>query len=115
MKPLTNEQFQAIQELSNHPCITYTEVEYSGAGLSQITIKSTVNAEWNEVDQAINDEFDAVFPGLEYRGHPGSFHNLGDNTDVEIYFIDYQGETLIRLLMRKETPVVDWTIEEILR
>ena len=107
MKPLTNEQFQAIQELSNHPCIAYTEVECLGFGLSQITIKSMVRAEWDTVYQAINDEFDAVFPGLEYRGQPGSYFNPLDNTDIEVYFIEFEGETLIRLLMRRDAKAVE--------
>jgi len=116
MKPLTATQFAAIQELSNHPCITYTEVECLGSGLSQITIKSTINAEWNTVDQAINDELDEVFPNLEYHGRPGNFYNPGDNTDSDIYFIDFEGETLIRLLMRRDAKPLDFSDwEEILK
>jgi len=115
MKPLTSEQFQAIQELSNHTSIAYTEIECLGAGLSQITIKSMVGAGWDTVDQAINAEFDECFPNLEYRGRPGNFYNPGDNTDSDIYFIDFEGETLIRLLMRREAKPVEWTVEQILR
>ena len=105
MRKLTQAQLSAIQNLIINPLIDSTEVEFSKNGLSRITIKSTVNAPWDGpegVDMSISLALDNEFPGLEYLCTPARYVNPVDGLDNELYLINYEGETLINLIMRSE-------------
>lgn len=106
MKELSSIQVMAALSLAKNPLISKVEVEVEHNGLSRITIKSVVNAEWDGVDgvdMAVSLALDEVFPGLEYSGKPVIYPNLVDDTDTELYFIHWNGEQLINLHMKKAT------------
>ena len=116
MKKLTQTQFTAIQSLAENPLISETSVEFSNNGLSRITITSAIGADWNEVNSALNSALDKVFPKLEYMGGPAKFYNPFEQMDEEIYGINFEGESLIRLTMRMEPSVKEkWPLEEVMR
>lgn len=117
MKKLTAFQILDIQSLSKNPLIYSTDIEFFNDGQSRITITSAINAEWDGqtgVDALLNSALDEFFPNLEYRGLPTKEYSPIDGTDHEYYFIDFEGETLISLIMRSE-PKNEWTVEDILR
>lgn len=133
MKELSDIQVMAALNLAKNPLIQKVEVEVDHNGLSRITIKSAVDAEWNGVDgvdMAVSLALDEVFPGLEYYGKPVTYPTITDDTDTELYFINWQGEKLIDLHM-KMTPTANrsqdgniseidhitsiWTTKEIMR
>lgn len=114
MKKLTIPQITAIQELANYPQISRVDLEFFPNNISQITIVSAINVEWNDVDKAINDELDETFPNLEYYGLPCKYSQPGDESETrELYFINFEGESLIRLIMRSKE--IEWTPELIER
>lgn len=114
MKKLTVTQLTAIQELSNYPTISRVDLEFFPNNLSQITIVSTINADWNDVDKSINDELDEAFPDLEYYGAPCKYSQPGDESETrELYFINFEGESLIRLIMRSKDEPTKWTAEKL--
>lgn len=115
MKKLSPNQIFAIQELAEYPVlISYVDIEFASNGTSRITIVSEMNVEWNDVDKAINEELDEVFPGLEYFGEPIKYSHPIEDETRELYFINFEGESLIRLMMRSGEPI-EWTLEEILK
>ena len=114
MKKLTAKQIEAIQTLSQHPLIYSTDLEFFNNGLSRVTIKSAVGAEWKDVDTVLTDALDKLFGNLDYHGPSVKEHNPLDGTDSEYYFMDWDGESFLCLIMRYE-PSDEWSIEDILR
>ena len=84
-------QLWSIQDLANNPLIEMTSVDFHSNGLMRVTVVSASNADWNSVDSLLEE----IFPGMEYRG-PSTYTENG-----ELYFIDFNGETLINLVMKK--------------
>jgi len=112
VRKLTLNQIEAIQNLIINPLIDSTEVEFSKNGLSRITIKSAVNAPWDGpkgVDMMISLALDVNFPGLEYLCTPAKYTNPADGLEHELYFINYEGETLINLIMRSDSEQKEGT------
>lgn len=71
--------------------------------MTQITIESAVGAEWrgpHGVDALIIDELDEILQGLEYMGSPAKHTNPITEIDEDIYYINFEGETLIWLVMQ---------------
>ena len=101
MKRLSSSQLAAVQELADYAFIQSATVEFASSGLSRITITSVPGADWNKVDQAINDEFDHVFPELEYYLKPVTYVSPISGNEEELFFINFEGETLINLIMKK--------------
>jgi len=105
MNQLTDAQITALQSLSLHPLIYSVGVEFFNNGLSHITITSAINANWDGsdgVDALLVRELDKHFPDLEYMGSPAKFYNTFTEMDEEIYSINFEGETLIRLVIQSE-------------
>lgn len=115
MKKLTAAQIQAIQELAEYPVpISRVDVEFLSDGTSRITIVSELNADWNRVDQIIHDELDESLPDLEYYGKPIKYSYPVDESETrEMYFINFEGESLIRLIMRTKDEPRAWTAEKL--
>lgn len=106
MRKLMPSQFLTVQSLLDNPLISSVDVELTNNGLSRITIKSAVNAPWDGsegVDMVISLALDANFPGLEYLCTPAKYTNPADGLEHELYFINYEGETLINLIMRSDS------------
>ena len=99
MKDLTIEQLQAIQNLEKHPLIAKTGIEFEN-GIARISIRSTVGADWDEVDSLIKSQLGEEFPNYEYFGTPAKYTNPIDGIEQELYFIKFEGVTLIDLTMR---------------
>ena len=91
LKKLMPSQLSSIQDLADNPLIEMASVDFHSNGLMRVTVVSSLNADWNAVDVALEE----IFPGIEYQGQ--SAHAEND----ELYFIDYNGETLINLVMKK--------------
>ena len=91
MKKLTANQLLDIQNLVDNPLIEQASVDFHANGLMRVTVVSSLNADWNSVDSVLEE----IFPGMEYRG-PSTYTENG-----ELYFIDFNGETLINLVMKK--------------
>ena len=102
MKKLMSSQLSSIQDLADNPLIEMASVDFHSNGLMRVTVISSPNADWNAVDVALEE----IFPGIEYRGQ--SAHAEND----ELYFIDYNGETLINLVMKK-APAPTEAVEKI--
>lgn len=115
MKQLTTTQLRAIQTLANNPLIASTSIEFFKNEISRITINSIVGAYFNEVNAILNSTLDEEFPNLEYRGLPTKEYFPIDEKDHEYYFLDFEGETLITLVMRIEPVKEVWSAEDILR
>jgi len=99
MKKLTQNQLTAIQSLAENPLIAEAQIGFN-KGLSRVTITSIVGTSWNEVDAVIHEVLDGEFPELEYMGTPARDMNSFTGIEEEIYYINFEGETLIRLAMR---------------
>ena len=118
MKKLTPNQILAIQFLPEYSPISSTSIEFYNNGLSRISIVSAVGAKWDEVNAALNSALDKVLPNLLYMGSPAKFYNPFEQMDEEIYGINFEGESLIRLVMRKEpveVPKEKWPLERVMR
>ena len=116
MKKLTQTQFTAIQSLAENPFIYSTTIEFFNNGLSRISIVSTVDANWEDVNVVLRFALEKQLPNLEYMGSPAKFYNPFEKTEEEIYFINFEGESLIRLIMRMAPSVKEkWTLEDIMR
>ena len=99
MKDLTIAQLTAIQNLEKHSLIAKTGIEFEN-GIARISIRSTVGAIWDEVESLIESELGELFPGYEYFGSPAKYTNPIDGIEQELYFINFEGVTLIDLTMR---------------
>ena len=97
MKKLMPSQLWSIQDLADNPLIEMTSVDFHANGLMRVTIISSLNAEWNPVDSLLEE----IFPGMEYRGQSVHAENC------EMYSIDYNGETLINLVMKKAPTSIE--------
>jgi len=102
MKDLTTEQLKAIYCLEDSPLISETMIQRNN-GLTRITIESAVGVDWDGpfgVDNLLVNELDELFPDIEYAGTSAKHTNPMTGIDEEIYHINCDGETLIRLVMR---------------
>jgi len=129
MKKLSPEQLVAVQELSNYRFIESSLVEFLTNGLSQIRITSIPGADWDQVEQAMANEFDEVFPNYEHAGKSINYTDPMDGMECELFYINYEDETLIKLIMKKATfaeaaeekvlqeqsTTIAWTLEDIMR
>lgn len=96
MKPITSLEFNWIQLLPESDSISQSGIEFYKNGIARVTVISEVDADWNAVDR----ELENIFPGMEYTGAPAQLESGG-----EFYFIDFNGETLINLIMKKAPSV----------
>ena len=103
MKKLTANQLLDIQNLVDNPLIEQASVDFHSNGLMRVTVVSASNAEWNSVDSLLEE----IFPGMEYRGQSAHVKNN------EMYSIDFNGETLINLVMKK-TPTSIEAVEKVI-
>ena len=102
MQALTPNQVMAALNLSKSRLISSVSVEVDHNGLTRITVNSAIGAEWDRgVDTLIAHSLDKEFPTLEYHGKPVTYHDPFEDTENELYFLDYNGETLINLVMKK--------------
>lgn len=113
MKPLTQPQIMAALSLAKHPLIAEVGVEINNNGLSRIKIKSIVGADYNEVDSAFDAALAKEFANYEYMGEPAKYVNPVDGIEQELYFINWDGETLFDLTMR--IAPAKWAGEVIVR
>ncbi|SPF51198.1 hypothetical protein SBF1_50082 [Candidatus Desulfosporosinus infrequens] len=114
MKRLTIEQLQAVQGLAEYPSLIHRSgLEFLNDGTSVIRVVSMPNVSWDKVDAIINSELDFVFPELCYHGPSTTYVDPMNGAECELYFIDYEGETLISLVMQKEeAPFAEGTPDE---
>ena len=112
MKELTPNQVMAALNLAKNPLIASASVEVNDNGLSRISIKSAIGADFSEVDKLIST-LGEHFPGLEYFLKPARYLNC--DVEQELYFMNWEGETLIWLIMRLGMVGRKWTPEEIIR
>jgi len=103
MRKLTPSQFLTVQSLVDNPLISSVDIELTSNGLSRIMIKSAVGADYNEVDTALDDAISKEFANYEYMGTPAQYVNPVDGLEHELYFINFEGETLFYLIMRSES------------
>ncbi|AFQ46287.1 hypothetical protein [Desulfosporosinus meridiei] len=97
MKQLTAGQLLDIQGLAknhNH-LVSQASIDFHGNGLMRVTIISTLDADQEDLNGVLED----MFPGMEYRGNVGV--EIVGGEPSEFHFIDYNGETLINLCMKK--------------
>lgn len=99
MKELTAEQVMETLNLAKHPLIAKVSVEVN-KNVSRISIVSEIGANWDEVNTLIFSKLGYLFPGMDYMGFPAKFKNPLDDVEQELYFIDFNGETLLDLTMR---------------
>ncbi len=111
MKDLTKAQVMTALSLAKHPLIASASVEVN-KNLSRISIRSEIGAEFSEVDKLIFSELGKLLPGIEYMGLPAKYVNGTDDVEQELYFINWEGETLIYLTLR---ICKKWSPEEIIR
>ena len=97
MKKLMPSQLSSIQDLADNYSIEMASIDFHANGLMRVTVISSLNADWNSVDSLLEE----IFPGMEYRGQ--SAHAEND----EMYFIDFNGETLINLVMKKPSTAME--------
>ena len=109
MKELTIPQVMAALNLAKNPLISSSSVEFNDNDLSRISIKSAIGADFNEVDKLIST-LGEHFPRLEYFLKPARYMN-GD-VEQELYFMNWEGETLVDLTMRFSQ---DWKPRDIAR
>jgi len=100
MMEITESQFAALVNLGKSPLISEITVGLEENGLSRITIKSTVGADWNKVDAALDETLSEQFPDYEYMGTPAKYTCPIKDIENDLYYINYQGETLIYLIMQ---------------
>jgi len=100
MKEITESQFAAINNLWKSPLISEISVVLEENGLSRITIKSVVGADWNSVDAALDAELSEQFADYEYMGTPARYTCPIKDIENDLYYINYKGETLIYLIMQ---------------
>ena len=103
MRKLTPSQFLTVQSLVDNPLISSVDIELTSNGLSRIMIKSAVGADYNEVDSALDDAISKEFTDYEYMGTPAQYTNPADWLEHELYFINFEKETLFYLIMRSES------------
>ena len=99
MRKLTPSQFLTVQSLVDNPLISSVDIELTSNGLSRIMIKSAVGADYNEVDSALDDAISKEFTDYEYMGTPARYTCPIDKAEKELYFINWEGETLFYLIM----------------
>jgi len=97
---ITESQFAALVNLGKSPLISEISIGLEENGLSRITIKSTVGVDWNSVDAALDAALREQFPDYEYMGTPASYICPIKDIKNELYYINYQGETLFYLIMQ---------------
>lgn len=112
MKPLTQSQIMAALNLAKHPLIAEVGVEVNNNGSSRIRIESVVGADYNEVDSAMDAAISKEFADYEYMGLPIKYVNPVDGIEQELYFINWEGETLFDLIMR--IAPAKWTAGQVL-
>jgi len=100
MNEITESQFAAIKNLWKSPLISEISVGLEENGLSRITIKSVVGSDWNSFDAALDEALKEQFPDYEYIGTPAKYTCPIKDIENELYYINYQGETLIYLIMQ---------------
>lgn len=115
MKKLTLKQLQILQNLSEHPLINETKLQFQNNGITRITIESAVGADMLLVDLLIKTELGKSFSNLEYIGTPAQHTNPITGFNEEIHFISWEGEPFIWLVMVKEHEEVVWDLETIMR
>lgn len=104
MREITEDQFKAIKELAKYPrLIQRVTIELLNDETSAIVIHSMPDADWDQVEQAMANEFDELFPGYEHSGKSINYTDPMDNMECELFYINYEGETLIKLVMKKAT------------
>ena len=114
MKKLSLNQLQSIYNLAENSLINSTKIQHEN-GVTRITIESAIGAEFDAVDGFIlQDELGELFPNLEYFGTPAKHTNPMTRLDEEIYFINWEDETLIWLVMVKGAEKRKWSLEEIM-
>ncbi|MDA8221482.1 MAG: hypothetical protein M0Z35_07165 [Desulfitobacterium hafniense] len=113
MKDLTEEQVMTALRLAKNPLITSVNIEANENNISRISIKSVIGAKQKDVDKLIESTLGKLFPGYEYMYLPAKYVSPVDQIEEELYFINYDGETLIDLTMR--IGPVKWTPKDILR
>lgn len=102
MNDLTNAQFTDLKTLAKNQLISQVNIDMLDNEFLRVTIISQSDVDFDEVDKLI----ESIFPGKKYSG------TVGDDSRCDFYLIDVDGETLIRLLMKKTDT---WTMDEILR
>jgi len=100
MMEITESQFSAICSLRKSPLISEITIGLEENGLSRITIKSVMGVDWNSVDAALDAALSEQFADYEYMGTPASYTCPIKDIKNELYYINYQGETLIYLIMQ---------------
>ncbi len=112
MKDLTKDQLFVIQQLAKSPLITKVGWDIEN-GMTRITVKSTIGADWNAVDATIGTVLKAELSELEYMGIPAKYTNPSTGIEEEMHFINFNGETLIWLIM--QLAPAKWSPQDILR
>jgi len=92
---LTPAQLSDVQSLSENPAVDQASIDFHSNGLMRVTIISKLDADREDIDKVLRQ----TFPGMEYRGNIGVEINNGELS--EFHFIDWNGETLIHLCMKK--------------
>jgi hypothetical protein len=91
MRNLTPLELQSLQFLRKSPAINQVSIDWLEHNLICVTVISKSGATFEDVDRAISE----VFPGTEVRGTPGYDKN------GEYWSLDFEGETLVNVLMKK--------------
>jgi len=99
VKKLTVDQLVAIQSLEENSLIAKVDIELI-KGLSRVTITSIVGTNQSEVDAVLSEVLGSAFPDLEYMGSPAKYVSPIDGINQELYYLNYEGETLFYLIMR---------------
>lgn len=97
LRKLMPSQLSSIQDLMDNPLIEMASIDFRANGLMRVTVISSLNTDRNAVDSVLEE----IFPGKEYRGRSAYAEN------DELYFIDYNGETLINLVMKKSPTAME--------
>ena len=100
---LTPGQLMDIQVLVRNHKSLFSEVgmTFHGNGLMQITIISVLNADQSKIDRVLEQ----IFPDMQYRGSAATYSDASER--YELHFIDYNGETLINLCMKKTSALTE--------
>jgi hypothetical protein len=111
---LTDDQIRAILNLEKNPLVSKSGLAMEDGSLL-VNIESVIDAKRLEVDWLLIKELGELMAELEHMGTPATFHNPFSQLDEEINFLNYQGETLIRLVMRKSPkPLEKWSTEDVM-
>ncbi|HBV87012.1 MAG TPA: hypothetical protein DEF42_10260 [Desulfosporosinus sp.] len=99
MKDLTIGQLLDLQGLAKNfrHLVSQVSIGFHENGLMRVTVISVLDADQDDLNGVLGD----IFPGMEYRGNVGVEIDGGELG--EFHFIDYNGETLMHLCMKK-TP-----------